>query len=302
MTFFANVYGNIISRGGRIVLKAGIAGGQATSPGGSIVVEGRASRATLEARGGEIQAEFAEGCAIVASKVTVKHAVNCDILGEVVQIEQSEGCAIAGKSIQIAQSTTRKETETIVAILTPDMTRHERDVAELEQHQAELEQRIAAIEAKIAQMLADTEFKQYISLAVTIAKGGAKLSAAHEARWQQTQAKFAPQMREWQTGQKHLAEARKELEALRAELDALADRKLHAGDGIACAIAEVQGDTLVRRMAYQPDQSVIGGAQAREIATHLREFGISSDRLFWASSGTFTWSLSPPGEPAAGEG
>lgn len=301
MTFCANVYGNIVSRGGRIVLKSGIAGGQATSPGGSIVVEGRASRSTLEARGGEVVAEFAEGCAIVGSKVTIKHAVNCDILGEVVSIERSEGCAIAGKSITIAQSATRKDTETIVAILTPDMTRHEHDVADLEQHKAAAEQRIAAIEAKIAEILSNTDFKQYLSLAVTIAKGGAKLSAAHEARWRQTQATFAPQMREWQAAQKELAQAGKELEALLAELTALADRKQHAGDGIACTIAEVQGDTLVRRMAYQPDQSVIGGAQAREIASHLREFGISSDRLFWASTGEFSWSI-PPAEVPAEEG
>lgn len=289
MTFFSDVYGKIISRGGRILLKRCIAGGQASSPGGSIVVQGRASRATLEARGGEIQIEFAEGCTIVASRVAVKQAINCDILGEEVTIGVSEGCAIAGKCVKIAQSTTRKETETIVALLVPDFTRHERDVGVLEEARLQAEKRVAVEDEKLAQMMADTGFKQYLALAATIAKGGAKLSAQHEASWRQTQAGFAPQMRNWQIVQQERGVAQKKLDELIAELAALADRRLHVGDGIACAIESIRGDTLVRRMAFQPDQSVIGGEQAREIAAHLREFGASGDRLYWGAAGEFAW-------------
>ena len=289
MTFFAAVYGNVVSRGGRIVLKDGIAGGQATSPGGSITVAGRASRATLEARGGEVHVEFAEGCAIVGSKVSVQHAVNCEILGEEVSVELSEGCAVAGKRVRIAISRARKDIETIVAILTPDMTRNAQDISALEQARAELEQKIAAAEGQLAQMMAETEFKQFLALAMTIAKGGTRLSAEHEAKWRSAQARFAPQMKVWQATQQELAQARTRRQELAAELAALAEAKLHAGDDIACTIAEVGGDTLVRRMAYQPDQSVVGGTQARDIAAHLREYGTTSDRLFWASHGSFAW-------------
>lgn len=289
MTFFADVYGNIVSHGGRVVFKASIAGGQASSPGGSITVEGRASRATLEARGGEIQVEFAEGCTIVGSRITVNQAVNCDILGEEVNIGVSEGSAIAGKRVRIAQSTTRKDTETIVALLVPDMTRHEHDVGALDAARLQAEQLVAVQDEKLAQILAEAGLKQYLALATTIAKGGAKLSAQHEANWRGTQAKFAPQVRNLQAAQQLRAQAQKKLEDLLAELAALADKKLHVGDGIACAISEVRGDTLVRRLAYQPDQSIIGGAQAQAIAAHLREFGVSDDRLFWGSAGEFAW-------------
>ena len=289
MTFFAAVYGNVISRGGRIALKAGIAGGQATSPGGSIVVEGRASRATLEARGGDIQLEFAEGCSIVGSRVTITHAVNCDILGETVRIGASEGCAIAGKMLKVERSAARKDTETIVTVLTPDMTRFDVELLRLDQDKGEAAAHIAELEAKLAGILANTEFKQYLSIVATLAKGGAALSAAHEARWRQTQATFAPLMRECQSLQKALAAARADLAATAEVCAELAEKRAHAGDELSCAIVEVAGDTLVRRMTYQPDQSVVGGAQAREIASHLREFGVSSDRLFWASSGSFAW-------------
>lgn len=290
MTFFADVYGSIVSRGGRVVFKASIAGGQASSPGGSIVVEGRASRATLEARGGEIRIEHAEGCSIVANRVTVNHAVNCDILGEEVTIGISEGSAIAGKSVKIARSGTRKDTETIVAILVPDMTRHDRSVDELEEERRQAEQLVAEQDARIARMLEDSGFKQFLALASTIAKGGAKLSAQHEANWRQAQVRFAPQMRDWQAAQQARAGAQKRLEGLLAELAELADLKSHAGDGIGCAIEAVTGDTLVRRLAFQPDQAITGGVQARELTTHLREFGISGDRLFWGAAGEFAWS------------
>lgn len=289
MTFFADVYGNIVSRGGRVVFKASIAGGQASSPGGSITVEGRASRAVLEARGGEIHAEFAEGCTIVGDRVTVKQAVNCDILGETVTIGISEGSAIAGKCVRIAQSTTRKDTETIVALLVPDMTRHELDVGELDKARLQAEKLVAMQDERLAELLADTGFKQYLALSTTIAKGGAKLSAQHEANWREAQAKFAPQVRNLQAAQQLRAQAQKKLDDLLAQLAALANKKRHVGDGIACAIEEVRGDTLVRRLAYQPDQSIVGGTQAQEITAHLREFGVSDDRLFWGNAGEFAW-------------
>jgi uncharacterized protein (DUF342 family) len=300
MTFFADVYGGVVSRGGRVVFKASIAGGSASSPGGSIVVEGRASRATLEARGGEVRVEFAEGCSIVANRVVVNHAVNCDILGEEVEVGASEGSAIAGKHVKIAQSGTRKDTETIVAVLVPDMTRHERDVGALEEGCLRQEERIAALDAKIGQMQEEQGFRQFLALAVTIAKGGAKLSAAHEANWHQAQARYAASMREWQAVQKERAAAAQELDALRAELESLADRKSHAGDGIGCSIEAIAGDTLVRRLAFQPDQAITGGVQAGELAAHLREFGVSGDRLFWGASGAFAW-RHDTGECAVGQ-
>lgn len=289
MTFFADVYGNIVSHGGRVLFKANLAGGQASSPGGSITVEGRATRSVLEARGGEIQAQYAEGCTIVGSRITISQAVNCDILGEEVSIGVCEGSAIAGKLVKIAQSTTRKDTETIVSLLVPDMTRHEHDVDELDAARLQAEKLVAAQDEKLAQIMAEAGFKQYLTLAATIAKGGAKLSAQHEANWRETQAKFAPQVRNWQAVQQARTQAQKKLDDLLAQLTALADKKLHVGDGIACTIDEIRGDTLVRRLAYQPDQPIVSGVQAQEIAAHLREFGVSDDRLFWASAGTFAW-------------
>jgi hypothetical protein len=289
MTFFADVFGNIVSHGGNVVLKANLVGGHVTSPGGSITIESRASRAVLDARGGEVHAEYVEGCTIVASRAIIGQAINCDVLAEHAEVEVSEGSAIAGKWVKIGRSMTRKDTETIVSILVPDLSRHEHDVDELEQARRQAEAQVAAQDAKLAQMMDDTGFKQFLALASTIAKGGAKLSAQHEANWRNAQAKFSPQMRDWQSTQQLKGQAQKRLDSLTAELASLAERKQHAGDGIGCHIDIVAGDTLVRRLSYQPDQSVVGGTQAQDLAAHLREFGVSGDRLFWSAEGEFAW-------------
>lgn len=291
MTFYADVFGKIQSRGGRVVLKANIAGGEANSPSGSIRIEGRALRSTLDAHGGEIYAEFAEGCTIIGSRVTVGHAVNCDILAETVVIGTSAGSAIAGRHVKIAQSTTRKDAETIVTLLVPDLTRIERDMNELGGRRVLAEKRLSECNDMIEQMLAETSFKRYLALAATIAKGATKLSTEHEANWRQTRAAYAPQMRKWQAMHEARMEAQMVLDDILAVQTDLTERKARAGSGVACAIEIVNGDTLVRRMAYQPDQSVVSGVQAREIAAHLREFGASDDRLFWGAEGQFVWRL-----------
>ncbi|MFO7542509.1 MAG: FapA family protein [Thiobacillus sp.] len=289
MSFFADVYGNIVSSGGRVVLKANVAGGQISSPGGSITVNGRASCVTLEANGGSIDMEFAEGCTIVGSRVTIKHAINCSILGDQVNIDVSEGSAIAGKRVKIAQSTIRKNTETLVGMLVPDFTRMNHDTAEIDALRQEAEKRVAVQDDALAKMLLDNGFKLHLALATTLAKGGANLSPKQEASWQQTRAKYAAQMRAWQATQKARDSAQQKLDALLAELAVQAERKLIAGADITCEIDYVAGDTLVHSMEFQPDQSVVGGRQAEDIISHLREFGDSGSRLFWAETGSFSW-------------
>lgn len=289
MTFHAGVYGRIVSRGGNIVLKDGISGGEAISPGGNITVEGRASRSALEARGGEIRVEHAESCTIVGSRVRIDHAVNCDILGEMVIVGKSEGCAIAGKDIRVERSDARKETETIIALLVPDTSGFVRDIEKHRETEAGIRNAITVAEQQLADLMADGAFKQYLAVAAMIANGTTKLNAASEPKWRQTREKFAPRVHEWQTLQKLLKEQKQALAEEEAERQAVEDKLRHAADGIRCAVPEIAGDTLVRKMAVQPGHSVVGGAQAREIAAHLREFGVSNDRLFWAGSGSFAW-------------
>ncbi len=114
MTFLADVFGQVISDGGIVNLKDGLAGGSARNPGGKIVISGTASRAAVEAKGGEIEIVAAENCIVVASKVHIVRAVNCEILAEEVEIETCEGCAVAGKAVRIADVGSRKGTETVV--------------------------------------------------------------------------------------------------------------------------------------------------------------------------------------------
>jgi hypothetical protein len=289
MTFHADVFGKIVSRGGRVVLKSAIAGGTVESPGGAIRVEGRASRATLDARDGEIFVEHAEGCTIIGGRVTVNRAVKCDILGEQVQVGLSQGSAIAGKFVHVRQSTARKEDESFIVVLVPDTSRLDREAGELEESSAQAERQASEREAQIDELLTDAGFKQYLALSTTIARGEAKLSAEHEANWRKTQARFAPQTRLWQANRQACAEARKQLAELKAEIDDLAARKKRSREGIACSVDEVLGSTLIRRTSYQPERPIIAGSQAQHLIAHLREFGPEENRLFWGEYGGFEW-------------
>jgi hypothetical protein len=121
MTFLADVFGHILSDGGRVTLKQNLSGGNVTSPNGAIAVAGKALRAHLEARGGEISVERAESCVIVAERVRIGQAVNCDIVAGEVVVEQSTGCTIAARSAQLASTSARREEVTRVVLLLPDM-------------------------------------------------------------------------------------------------------------------------------------------------------------------------------------
>ena len=120
MTFLANVYGQVVSDGGIIELKSNLAGGAARNSHGSIVIEGTASNATIEANGGEITLNMAQNTLIIGKKVKIQQAVNCEIMAEEVEVENCRGCAVAGKAILIHNADVWKGTESLVTIHLPD--------------------------------------------------------------------------------------------------------------------------------------------------------------------------------------
>ena len=99
MTFFADVFGQAISDGGKIEFKSNLAGGVARSPQGLIVVEGTASNATVEAKDGEIQINIAHNTLVIGRKVKILQAVNCDIVADEIEIETCAACAVLGLSL-----------------------------------------------------------------------------------------------------------------------------------------------------------------------------------------------------------
>ena len=96
-----------------------LAGGAARNSHGSIVIEGTASNATIEANGGEITLNMAQNTLIIGKKVKIQQAVNCEIMAEEVEVENCRGCAVAGKAILIHNADVWKGTESLVTIHLP---------------------------------------------------------------------------------------------------------------------------------------------------------------------------------------
>lgn len=290
MTFFAAVFGSIVSNGGRIVIKQALSGGAAKSPGGSIVVEGSASRATLEARRGLIEVAQAEGSLLIGQVVRVGRAVGCEIVADEVVIEQAEGCAIAARSATIGVATARKHEGTILTLLLPDIEHYDKEIEKAAAAGTAAEAALAARRITLAALAEQPDMKTYLALQPKIKAGTLAMTPAQEANWQKLLGRLGPALREYsrlhgeaQNLQATIAESGQHIETLRQERsDALV--------AVRCAIGEVKGETIVRSRQVRPDQPPLASLPAKELHLKLREAGAAAERLFGGDSGSVSWS------------
>ncbi|MDP2793415.1 MAG: FapA family protein [Sulfurisoma sp.] len=289
MTFFAPVFGSIVSNGGRIVIKQAIFGGAAKSQGGSIVVEGSASRATLEAKRGLIEAARAEGSLLIAQVVRVGRAVDCEIVADEVVIEQAEGCAIAARSATIGVAAARKHDGTILTLLLPDVEGYDKEIEKAAAARTAAEAALAARHMALAALAEQPDLKTYLALQPKIKAGTLAMTPAQEANWQKLLGRLGPALREhsrlhgeMQGLQATVAESGQRIETLRRERsDSLA--------AVRCAIGEVKGETLVRSRRVRPDQPPLASLPAKELHLKLREAGAAAERIFGGDSGSVSW-------------
>lgn len=292
MTFFAPVFGSIVSDDGRILIKQTLSGGAAKSPAGSIVVEGSASRATLEARRGQIEAAQVEGSLLIGGKIHIGHAVNCDIVGDEVSIETAEGCAIAAKAVTIGSARPRKDECTTVTLLLPDLAGYDKAIDEAAAEREAADVALAAAREALAALATHADMKTYLMLQPKIKAGGIALTGAQATNWKQLLARLAPTLREY--AQSHGEVQR--LQAVGAECtergETLQRERGEALAAVRCAIEDAAGDTQVRTRHVRPDDPPLAGLPVKELHMKLREAGTVADRIF-SGGGGFSW---PPQE------
>ena len=294
MTFLADVFGEVVSDGGIINLKQGLAGGSVHNPGGGIVITGTASRAVIEARGGEIVIASAESCLVIGSKVRLGRAVNCEVLAEDVTVESCEGCAVAGRQVTIVDAGSRRDIETVVTVLLPDDTAWNREIEALGSKSAETAKTREKMEQAVAQISEKPEVKRFLMLSQKVEAKAAALNAEQEAAWKVMQARFAA--------------VKRQLDQLRGEIGALAERQRLLGERVAaieearaqaaarpsCALNAVTGDTVVRKMKVAPEGFPLEALPVKQIHKLLRSHGDVQDHLFSGSSGSFSWAGQKP--------
>ncbi len=294
MSFHADVFGEIVSCGGNVHLHANLTGGSVKNPGGMTRFDGRVSRAVIEARGGELQANHAEGSTLVAATVRLGRAVACDIVAEEVEIDEALGCTIAARRVCIKRGGARRDTETLVTIGVPDY-------AELDKRRAELEKEVGAIRKRLAgkqQMLdacmAPAEVRNYLAAARRIHDGGITLSEAQAAQWRQMTQKFAKPLAEIQALRQEMDKLAAAMAAPDEQLAELDVRREQAAADIRCEVAQVVGELAVQTAALAPDAAVFGAIETAKLKQALRDTRIVRQRLFRAATGSFTWSWKAP--------
>ena len=290
MSFFADVFGEVVSDGGDVLLKERLAGGSVRNPAGSITIERSASLATVEARDGEITMNAAENSLIIGSKVRIKRAVNCEILAEEVDIENCEGCAVAGRRVTIGHAGNRKEIETVVSVRTPDPAIWDMEIESLEKKLADAERARASYSGTAAQIAEQPEVKKFLTLQQKIQAREIIISAEQESGWRAAQARFAAVTRQLDQLAAAVVSARGLEQDLASQVETLREEKRHALDELSCKIAVVSGETIVRTMRVVREGIPLEYLSPKEIHQRLRAHGTADDRLFSSSSGSLTWS------------
>jgi hypothetical protein len=294
ITVHADVYGNVVSRGGVVRLNRNLMGGSARNADGLIQVMGLASNATIQSTKGEVNLQRAENCIVSGDRVVVAEAVNCEIIADEVEIGQAEGCAVAARRVVIGRAAPRGHSEMRVFVLRPDCSRIEGAMEAVRERVAQFGELATQRRAAINAVTAQPEVANYVKLAGRVRKGELVLTPEQQPAFKRLAASVAPAL-------KQMAALSQEIKGLEAEqqsgmvlLARLEDQRAEHSGMVSAAIAEVDGDLTVRAMNVEPDaagaeRTSVHQLPPREIKARLRDAN-GAELLFAGSSGSFSWS------------
>jgi len=297
MSFHADVFGRIVSRGGRVHLHATLAGGRIENPQGRVVVDGRTTRSVIDAAGGEVAINLAESVSLIARLVHIRHAVACDVVADEVMIDEALACAIVARRIQLRQAGSHRHVETLITVCVPDLSAIDRRCLAAAKAVRTLEQRVATQQKHKERWLAMPEVQSYLAAAEHMRAGVLTLTAAQEMQWQQATQKLARPLAELRTLDDELAPLLAQLARRREERAALEQERTLAAGGISCCIDKVSGEVTVQMRLVEPGVALFPGLTPQDMKQKLRDPRARGERLFSGSSGRFEWVWTPPTLP-----
>jgi hypothetical protein len=294
MTLHADVFGSVISSGGRILLKQNLVGGSAANQNGDIVVEGLVSNAIVQAKQGKVVIRRAENSVIIGRSVEVESAVKCDILAEEeAAIGNAEGCAIAAKSVRIGTARARQERETIVSVLLPDLSGFDHNIAVARMKIGELEQAIAGKTRETEILTSKGEVRNYLVLSAKLKKNEIALTADQAEGLKRLAAQVAPVLSALAKLNGTIKAHQDEIAALNESITAQEWGKKATTGGVACDIGESAGGVLVRTVQldmYDPLAELV----PKQLRARLVAPAPPADRLMSDQRGAFSWRLAVP--------
>ncbi|WP_431476693.1 flagellar assembly protein A [Massilia eburnea] len=290
ITVHGDVFGNINSSGGTIVLGRNLVGGRAINAKGDIRIEGVASGATIQTASGTVTITGrAESCVISAPKVVIAEASNCEIFADEVSMELAIGCAVAGRSVLVESAGPRKSSEMFVYVVVKDVAGHDAELETLQKQVAVHEVEIAAWRAEHDRLNALAEVRSYLTLAEKLRKGEIHLTPAQVPHLKKVAGAVAPHIKaigqllqSIKVGEEAIAGAR----ARRDELEAL---KRDAASRSSVRISMVDGEVLVRTLPLGEAVAANFMGQPKDYKAMLRGPRLDSLPIFAGSSGGVNW-------------
>ena len=290
ITVHGDVFGNIHSSGGIIVLGRNLVGGKAINAKGDIQVDGVASGATIQAASGTVTIKGrAESCVISAPKVVIAEASNCEIFADEVQIELAIGCAVAGRSVLVESAGPRKSSEMFVYVVVQDVTGHEAELEALHKQLAVHEAEIAAWRAEHERLNGLAEVHSYLMLADKLRKGEIHLTPAQVPNLKKVAASVAPQIKAIGQLLQSIKAGEDAVAGARRRRDELEELKRGAAARSSVRIGMVDGEVLVRTLPLAENLAASFMAQPKDYKAMLRGPRLNSVAIFADSSGSVNW-------------
>lgn len=290
MSFLANVYGTLISSGGAILIKQNLAGGSVRNLKGTIQVEGKTSRAQIEANDGQIDLADAESSRIIGRTVRIQHAKLCDIVADEVIIERAEGCAIAARNIRITQSAAWRDINSVACLLLPDTAGHDQLIDTLTKEIEKLETQLNLQQEQFKTLINEPDMKSYLALQPKIKAKTMVLNKIQQLSWEKLLDRVAPALRFFTHLRNEIKLTGQALDDCRQRCSTVKSERAAAIAATGCEIAEVTGETIVRTRAFKADAPALSSLAHRELKIQLREAGAAEERIFSGTQGSFSWS------------
>ncbi|WP_156410025.1 flagellar assembly protein A [Duganella sp. Root198D2] len=297
ITVHGDVFGNINSSGGTIVLGRNLVGGRAINAKGDIRIEGVASGATIQTACGTVTITGrAESCVISAPRVVIAQASNCEIFADEVNMELAIGCAVAGRSVIVESAGPRKSSEMFVYVVVKDVAGHDAELEALQKQVAVHEVEIAAWRAEHDRLNAMSEVRSYLTLAEKLRKGEIHLTPAQVPHLKKVAGAVAPHIK--QIGQlvQSIKVAEDAIAGARARRDELEALKRDAAARSSVRVSMVDGEVLVRTLPLGEAVAANFMAQPKDYKAMLRGPRLDSMAIFAGSTGSVNWHGAAPAE------
>lgn len=300
ITVHGNVYGNIHSRGGTVVLDQNLVSGSVANAAGNITITGVASGSVISTRSGAVHIGRAENCVISGTLVTLGEASNCEIIAEEIRIEVAEGCAVAGRNVEIDNAGPRRRTEMVVYVLVKDVSQFDQEIADLELRVASFEAANLASRQEAERIAALPDVRRYLALAEKLRLQELQLTADQGQFLRKIAGAVATELQAIAKLRTELQVGQTQHKLLQDKLARVIEQKAEAAGIARCGLRMVSGDTMVRTMPFQADVATLTLLPPKDIKQRLRGTPSGGEVLFCDSAGSLDWHLNARHAPVAG--